>query len=89
VSMDPARIEDNLEFFKREILPQIKAEPGFVAVRQMINRQTGDAVVGTVWKDAASMNAAAESAQRRQGQAADRVKFGEQSKREILFVDLV
>jgi len=89
VSMDPARIEDNLEFFKREILPQIKAEPGFVAVRQMINRQTGDAIVGTVWTDAASMNAAAESAQRRQGQAADRVTFGEQSKREILFVDLV
>jgi heme-degrading monooxygenase HmoA len=88
VSMDPARVDDNLEFFKREILPQIKAEPGFVAVRQMVNRETGDALVGTVWTDAAAMNAAADSAQRRQGQAADRVTFGEQSKREILFVDL-
>lgn len=89
ISMDPAKVDDNLEFFKREVLPQIKANPGLLAVRQMINRDTGDAIVGTVWADEASMRAAAEDAARRQQAAAGRVTFGEQSKREIVFIDLV
>jgi len=44
--------------------------------------------VGTVWADVASMDAAAEAAQQRQTQAEGRVRFGEQSKREVLFVQL-
>lgn len=89
ISMDPANIEDNLKFFKDTVLPQIKATPGFLAVRNMINRATGQGIVGTVWNDAASMEAAAEAAQQRQAQAEGRVAFGEQSKREVLFVELV
>ena len=89
VSMDPAKIDDNLEFFKETILPQIKASPGVLVVRHMINRSTGDGIVGTVWADAASMDAAAEAAQQRQAQAEGRVSFGEQSKRELLFVEMV
>lgn len=89
VSMDPAKIDDNLTFFKETVLPQIKASPGFLAVRNMINRSTGDGIVGTVWVDAASMEAAAQAAQQRQAQVAGRVSFGEQSKREVLLVDLV
>lgn len=89
LSMDPARIDDNLEFFTREVLPQIKAEPGLIAIRQLINRDTGEAIVGTVWKDVASMDAAAESASRRQAAAADRVTFASQSRREVVFIDVV
>ena len=89
ISMDPAKIDENLAFFKETVLPQLKASPGIVAVRQMINRATGDGVVGTVWIDVPSMDAAAEAAQQRQAQAAGRVSFGEQSKREVLYVDLV
>jgi heme-degrading monooxygenase HmoA len=89
ISMDPAKIDDNLEFFKETVLPQIKASPGFLAVRHMINRSTGDGIVGSVWTDAASMNAAAQAAQQRQAQAEGRVSFGEQSKREVLFVEIV
>ena len=88
VSMDPAKVDDNLAYFKAEVLPTIKANPGFLAVRQQINRKTGDAIVGTVWTDKASMEAAAVDAEKRQAQAAGRVVFGEQSKREIVFVDL-
>jgi len=88
IGMDPAKIEENVEYFKTEVLPQIKASPGFVAVRNMINRTTGEGVVGTVWTDAASMDAAAETAKQRQAQAAGRVTFGEHSKRELLFVEL-
>jgi heme-degrading monooxygenase HmoA len=89
ISMDPAMIEENLDFFRREVLPQIKANPGFRAMRQMINRQTGEGMVGTVWADRAAMDAAAEAAEARRPVAAQqRVTFGEQSKREIVFAEL-
>lgn len=89
ISMDPAAIETNLDFFRREVLPELKASSGFCAVRNMIDRQTGAGMVGTVWADAASMDAAAEAAEVRRQQAARRgVTFGEQSKREIVFAEL-
>jgi heme-degrading monooxygenase HmoA len=88
VSMDPAKVDDNLEFFKREVLPEIKGSAGLLAIRQMVNRETGDAVVGTVWADDAAARAAAADAEKRQAAAAGRVTFGEQSQREIVFIDL-
>jgi len=89
ISMDPARIDENIDFFKREVLPQIKASPGYRAARNMINRQTGEGIVGTVWTDNASMEAAAEAAEARRQQAAQqRVTFGEQSRREIAFAEM-
>jgi heme-degrading monooxygenase HmoA len=33
ISMDPAEIDDNLGFFRRVVLPEIKANPGFCTVR--------------------------------------------------------
>jgi heme-degrading monooxygenase HmoA len=89
ISMDPAKIDENLSYFRQEVLPQIKANPGFCAIRNMINRQTGEGIVGTVWADKASTDAAAEAAEARREQAVQRgVTFGEQTKREIVFVDL-
>jgi heme-degrading monooxygenase HmoA len=89
ISMDPAKIEENLGFFRREVLPQFKAQPGFCAVRNMINRQTGEGMVGTVWTDKASVDAAAAAAEARRPQAEQRgVTFGEQRKLEIVFADL-
>jgi len=64
-ALDPARIDENLEFFKREVVPQIKASPGFRALRNMMDRQTGEGMVGTSWDDEASMRAAAEEAKTR------------------------
>lgn len=89
LSMDPAKTEENLGFFKRDVLPHIKGSPGFCAVRNMINRQTGEGLVGTVWSDKAAMDAAAEAGEARREQAAQRgVRLGEQSKREIVFIDV-
>ena len=87
VTMDPAKVDDNIEFFRTTILPQIKETPGFRGVRQLINRETGSSVVGTLWDDAAAMDKAAAEAEARQAQAAGRVTFGEQTKREILLFD--
>jgi len=87
VSMEPAKVDDNIEFFRTTVLPQIQATAGFRGVRQLVNRETGNSIVGTLWDDAAAMENAAVEAEARQGQAAGRVTFGEQTKREILLVD--
>src|SRR2546421_11401452 len=47
ISMDPTKIDENLGFFKSEIVPRIKAAPGFRALRNMIDRKTGRGIVGS------------------------------------------
>lgn len=89
VSMDPATVEANLEFFRSTVLPEIQASPGFVGARQLINRETGEGLVGTVWETGDAMESAAAAADERRARAAGQgVTFGEQTRRDILFVDL-
>ena len=89
ISMDPASVEEHLGFFKREVVPQMKASPGFRAVMNMIDRRTGGGMVGSFWADEASLDVWAEAAEKRRQEAAGRgVTFGVQSKREIVFADL-
>jgi hypothetical protein len=88
VKGDVAKIDENLEYFKREVLPKIKAGPGLLAVRQMVNRQTGEALVGTAWADHASMRTAADAAAERQRSTDLPVTIVSRSEREIVFVDL-
>jgi len=61
-SMDPATIDENLRFFKSEIVPQIKAAPGFCSLRNMVNRKTDEGYVGTVGADRAALDKQAEGA---------------------------
>ena len=44
--------------------PQIKASPGFQGLRNMINRDTGEGLVGTAWSDQEAMKRADEFAGR-------------------------
>jgi heme-degrading monooxygenase HmoA len=88
VTMDPAAVEDNLAYFRREVLPRITATPGLLAVRQMLDRATGSAIVGTAWTDRSAMEAAAEAAMQRRQQAPPTITFGERSLREIVYIDL-
>jgi heme-degrading monooxygenase HmoA len=89
VSMDPAKVEDNLAFFKSEVVPRIKANPGFRGLRNLMNRQAGQSIVGTVWADTDSLRSARAQGEQRRQEAVDRgVSFGEVSEREILFTDL-
>jgi hypothetical protein len=89
ISMDPAKIDENLAFFKSDVLPRIKANAGFQAVRNMLDRKTGQGLVGTAWANEDAMKAAAAEAQsRRQEGIARGVSFGDVSYREILFSDL-
>ena len=89
IAMDPASIDDNIEFFQREVAPQIKATAGFRALRNMINSQTGEGIVGTVWDDEQTMRAAAADAQARRADAGRRgITFGDVSYREVVLTDL-
>ncbi len=89
ISMEPAKIGANLEFFKSEVLPRIEANDGFQALRNMINRETGEGIVGSVWRDQEAMKAAADGALARREEATARgVAFGGDSYRELLLVEL-
>jgi heme-degrading monooxygenase HmoA len=89
VSMDPAKIDELMERFKQEVLPQIKAAPGFRTMRNMINPETGEGIAGSVWDDEQTMRAAAEAAMARRPEATARgVTFRETSYREIIFFDM-
>lgn len=49
--MDPAVLDENIEVFKSTIVPLITGSPGFQATRQMVNRETGQSITGTVFAD--------------------------------------
>jgi heme-degrading monooxygenase HmoA len=78
IKMDPSRVDENLIFFKETVLPEIKETPGFMSVRQLTNRKSGEGRVGTIWADAASLETAqAKSEERRPMAAGQGVEFGE------------
>jgi heme-degrading monooxygenase HmoA len=85
VKMDPARVDEHLEFFRATVAPEIKAARGFRGLRNLINRQTGEGLVGSAWDDPAALDAAVEATKARREMAAGRgVTFGEMSTREIV-----
>jgi heme-degrading monooxygenase HmoA len=86
---DPAKVDEVVERFRGEVLPQIRTAPGLLAVRQMVNRETGDGAVGTVWSDADAMRAGLQAAEERQRTQELPVTIVDRSQREIVFVDLV
>jgi heme-degrading monooxygenase HmoA len=86
IKMDPSRLEENLDFFQQRVLPEIKATPGFMSVRQLLNRKTGEGRVGTVWANAESLELARTRSEERRATAAGRgVDFGEEMLLEVLF----
>ena len=89
VSMEPAKVDENLAFFKSDVAPRMKANAGFLAVRNLMNRATGQGIVGTVWTNTEALRAAlAQGQERRQEAMARGVNFGDMSEREILFADV-
>jgi heme-degrading monooxygenase HmoA len=89
LSMSPELIDDNIAYFRREVAPEITAQPGFQALRNMVNRDTGEGITGTVWADEQALRRGAdEAAKRRQEAEAHGVTFGEMSYRVIELVDM-
>lgn len=89
VSMDPAKVDENVAFFKSDVLPLIKAQPGFCGLRNMIDRATGRGVVGSVWENRQALDAfAAQQPERRKTAEARGVRFDDTETREIFFAEL-
>jgi len=87
--VDPGQIDKILSVFTAEVLPQIKAVPGFRGVRFMIDRATGEGSVGTAWADEDALRAADAGFEQRSQQVRDLgVRFGDSTRREILLVAL-
>jgi quinol monooxygenase YgiN len=86
IEFDPRRIDDNLEFFRQNVIPEMKARPGFLAIRHLIDRNTGQGRVGSLWADAASLAASLAQSEQRRARAKDRgIEFGEDRVLEVLF----
>jgi heme-degrading monooxygenase HmoA len=89
ISMDPSRVKDNVEYFKSEVMPQVSAAPGFRTLRNLIDPDTGEGIVSSIWDDEQSLQAALEATEERRAMAASRgVTFGERMLAELVFVDL-
>jgi heme-degrading monooxygenase HmoA len=90
IKMDPAKVDDHIAFFRSDVLPEMKAAPGFLAVRNMVNRSTGEGAVGTIWADEDSMRAQEPQAEdRRQRALARGIEISEPSYRTVLLGHLV
>jgi quinol monooxygenase YgiN len=86
IKLDPDRIDDILDHFRQTVAPDMKARPGFLAVRQLIDRTTGEGRVGSVWADQDALAASLAQSGQRRAAAQDRgVEFGEDRVLEVLF----
>jgi hypothetical protein len=89
-TMDPSRVSDNIAWFNSEALPGIVATPGVRAVRNLVDRDTGEGRIGTVYSDTASLEAAEDARARRMAAARDRgIDFGEETVLEVLYGHMV
>jgi len=89
ISMAPPTIDENLAYFRDQILPEVKSYAGFCGMRYMINRQTGLGMVDMVWTDAAARDTAQAAVPGRVERAAARgVTLGEPTRREIVYIDM-
>ena len=89
ISIDPGKVAEVIEHFKKEILPEVIGYPGFRSMRNLINPETGEGMVTSIWDDEKSREAALEVAQGRRDEAAARgVTFGERILGEVVFTDL-
>jgi hypothetical protein len=88
MSMSPEKVDENIAYFKSSSLPDMLATPGVQVVRNLVNRETGNAIVGVVWADHDALSAAAGAAASRRAAAGERgIEFDEVGIREVLLID--
>ena len=55
--IDPARTEESLDAFRRQIIPAMDDVPGFCSLSLLVDRSTGHGSLATVYSDRAAMDA--------------------------------
>ena len=89
VRMDPSSVDSNIAWFKDNVLPQISSQPGFCSLRNMVDRQTGRSIVGSVFEDKGSADEALAAMPQRRANAEERgITFEDVGQREILFGEI-
>ena len=84
--LSPDRIDDLLSTFRNENVPAILATPGVRAVRNLVNRQTGEGRISVVYSDQAALKAADSARRQRMAEAGERgVGFGSEQILEVLY----
>jgi heme-degrading monooxygenase HmoA len=86
-SVDPGQVDEILQRFRTEVLPELQGMAGFVAAAQFIDRATGQGHTGTVWEDDASREAANEATQKFRD-AVEGVTFEEPDRWEVVYLDV-
>ena len=85
VTMDPSKVDEQIAWFRENVLPQLKGSAGFRLVRLMADREAGRFLVGSVWSDDATMHAGDAAAEERRGAAKERgVEVSEPRFRKLL-----
>jgi hypothetical protein len=80
------RVDELIDFFRNDILPGILSSPDVRAVRNLINRQTGEGRISVVYSDQAALEASDSARQERMATASERgVQFGEARILEVLY----
>jgi len=86
MTVHPSIIDDQVAFFERDLLPTIEAQPGFCAMRSMVNRRHGRCVVNIVFENGRTLDAFLNSMPGVRQIAQERgARFDEMSFREIVF----
>ncbi len=57
VEGDPSRLDEGVAYVRDEVLPAVDALPGGRGLGMWVNRETGEALVITVWDDVQSLDA--------------------------------
>jgi hypothetical protein len=84
--LDVSAIDEVIGFFRTEILPGILSTPEVRAVRNLINRQTGEGRISVAFSDQAALEAGDSARQARMAKAGERgVQFGEARVLEVLY----
>jgi hypothetical protein len=85
---DPARVDENVAFFKGKDLPAITGSRGFRAVRHLIDRTTGRGLTAIIVSDEDALRAAEVDFEMRREKDEDHgMRFGEITHREVVLAD--
>ena len=88
LTVNPSDIDEQIAFFERDLLPTIEAQPGFCAMRTMVNRRYGRCVVSIVFEDDRTLRAFLSSMPGVREIAQERgARFDELSLREIVLFE--
>jgi len=67
----PDKLEDGIRFVREQVVPMLKQQAGFLAVRMGVNRENGRAYVTSAWESADTRQASDTAVRAQRGQAGE------------------